>query len=155
MAAIGRPLEAFGRRMPASRSAHSLGFFHEVERGRVHAIAQPGGTGAVLEDMAKMGAAAAAHHFGPAHAVGVVRRRRNVALIEGSVEAGPAAARVILAIGFEQLIAATYAEVQALVMQVPVLAGEGALRAFFASDFELLGGQELAPLLVGLFDLFS
>ena len=44
----------------------------EVQRGRVHAVAQAGGRRAVGKDMAQMRAAVSADGFGAAHAVGVI-----------------------------------------------------------------------------------
>ena len=130
-------------------------FLNEVERGGVHAIAQAGRARTILEDVTEMGAAAAAHHLSPAHAIAIVGGGFDVAFVEGSIEARPAASGVILRIRFEKLVAAAYAEEEALVMEVPVFAGEGGLGAFFAGDFELFGGQEFAPFVVGFVDFFG
>src|SRR5581483_3422470 len=73
--------------------------------------------------------------------------------VGGLVEAGPARARVELGVGREQLGAAPRAAVDAVVMDIPQLAREGVLGTGLAQHAVLLGGQLLAPLLVGLADL--
>jgi hypothetical protein len=60
-----------GSSSPGCFSSRRLlfGFFfrHEVEGGRVHAVAQAGGFGAVVEDVAEVGVAFAAEDFGSGH----------------------------------------------------------------------------------------
>src|SRR5271168_5486843 len=43
--------------------------FHQAQRGRINAVALPGGRRAVVEHVAQMRVATAAHHFGPRHSV--------------------------------------------------------------------------------------
>src|SRR5271165_2612111 len=102
-----------------------------------------------------MRAAAAACHLRPHHPVTPVHGVLDLALVLGGVKAWPSASRVELGLGVEQLVAAADTEINALVMEIPVLAGECALGAFFARDLVLLGSQQLSPFLVGPDDLFG
>src|SRR5262249_29138417 len=68
-------------------------------------------------------------------------------------EAGPAATRVVLHAGVEQLVAASGAAVGAGGLGVPVGAGEGPLGPLLAHDMVLLGGELRLPLGLGLLDL--
>jgi len=65
----------------------------------------------------------------------------------------PSRAGVELRVGTEECVVAADAAVESLVVQVVVLAGEGALGALLARDFKLQRGQLLFPLGVGLVDL--
>ena len=71
----------------------------------------------------------------------------------GLEEARPAGARLELRVGREQRRAAAHAHVGAVVVAVPVLAGERPLGAGLAGDLVLLGRQPLTPLVVGLREL--
>ena len=71
----------------------------------------------------------------------------------GLEEARPAGARLELRVGREQRRVAADAHVGAVVVAVPVLAGEGPLGAGLAGDLELGRGQALTPLGVGLGEL--
>src|SRR5262249_34335396 len=124
--------------------------FLEVEGSGVDAIAQPGGLGPVLEDVAEVRVAPAAMHLDPAHAVAVVRLDRNALFLRRLPEARPAAARIDLVMGAEQLGAATHAPVASLVVVVPVDAGEGRFRSLLAGNVKLLGRELRPPFLVGL-----
>src|SRR4051812_44236965 len=100
-----------------------------------------------------MSAAALADDLGPAHPV-----RRVVPDLDrlGELrlgEARPARAGVELRLGVEQLRAAGGAAVDAVLVVVPVLAGERALGALLAQHLVLLGRELLAPLGVGLLNL--
>ena len=50
-----------------------LTFFIEVQRSRIHAVAQTGGRGSVFKDMPEMRAAFVAHYLNAPHSVGGVR----------------------------------------------------------------------------------
>src|SRR4051812_26917874 len=109
--------------------------------------------GAVREDVSEVAAAFGAEHLGAHHPVrrvgllvhGLLARRRR--------ERGPAAAGVVLRVGFEELCAAAGAAVRAVFEGVVVLAAERRLRPLFAEDAVLSGRQLLAPFLLGLLDL--
>src|ERR1700689_3903415 len=137
--------------VPRSLAAAIL--LDEIERRRVHAVGQPGRPRSVVEDVAEMRAAEAARQFGAHHAVSAIGDRLDSIGNERGVKARPSAARVVLGPGIEQLVAAAYAEIGALIVQIPILPGEGALGALAARDFVLLRGEQLAPFFVGLCDL--
>ena len=145
---------------PSITSAAALGklrllFLDELERSRVHAVTQMRGRWAILENMAEMRAAAVAHHLGPAHAVGVVRGGLDLFFLERGVKARPTASGVILGVGAEKLVPAAYAEIHALVVEVPITAGKGALGSFLPGNRELLGGKKFAPFFVGFLDFLA
>src|SRR5262245_58898740 len=96
-----------------------------------------------------MGAAARAAHLGADQAVGGFAQEGDPAVAERRPEAGPAGARVELGLRREQRLAAGHAAVGAVLVVVPVDAGEGRLGAAVAGHLELEGGEPLAPALVG------
>jgi hypothetical protein len=136
-------------------SAARFLLFDEIHRGRVHTVTQAGRLRTIFENMAKMGAAAVAHHLGPAHAVGIIRGGLDLFFLERGVKARPTASRVILGLGAEELVPAAYAQIDALVVEIPITAGKGALGALLAGNRELLGGEKFAPFFVGFFDFLA
>src|SRR5262245_13386648 len=76
-------------------------------------------------------------------------------LLQGAVEAGPAAARFELRPGLEQLLAAPGAPINPRRLRVPEPAGEGPLRPLLTQDVVLLGRQLGPPLVIGLLDLLG
>src|SRR4051794_3281194 len=128
----------------------------ELERARVDAVAEAARvTRAVLEHVPEVAAAVAAGDLGAAHEQRVVRARLDRGGDGWLGEARPAGAGVELRRGREQLGAAARAAVHAVLLDVPVLAGERALGAALAQHLVLLGRELLAPLLVGLVDLLG
>src|SRR5215213_1245992 len=87
---------SFMRRRSLSR------FRLEIQRRRIHAIAQPGIGGAVREDVSQVRAALGAHGFGADHAVAAVGDLLDRAG-HGLRETRPAAAGVELGARVEQL----------------------------------------------------
>src|SRR5690606_30907035 len=83
----------------------------EAQRRRVDAVAQAGGRRPVLEDVAEMRIAGRAQHLDAAHAMARVHAPRDPALVDRRPPAGPAAARLVLALGCEQRRAAAHAEI--------------------------------------------
>src|SRR5918992_1326610 len=75
----------------------------QLQGSRVDAVALPGWVRPVGKDVAKVSAAVRAHDLGADHAVARVRLFLNCFLACGRVERGPAAARVVLRSGDEQL----------------------------------------------------
>src|ERR1039458_9540799 len=63
--------------------------------------------------------------------------------------------RLELGVGGEQRVATAYTAVDALIVQLVVLAGEGRLRAFLAGDRKLLGSELALPSFVALDYFFS
>src|SRR5215831_17974581 len=77
----------------------------KVERGTVHAIAQPGGLGTIVKYMAEMAAASAAMHLGAGHKKAAVRLRLD-RLFDRREEARPARPAVEFRIRGKQRLAA-------------------------------------------------
>src|SRR5689334_20135392 len=89
------------RAIRASRAARvTLLHAFEPEGGRVHAVTEPGGLGAVVEHVAEVAAAARAPHF-VALAVTILAHR-DMRGGDRLVEAGPAGARLELGLGAEE-----------------------------------------------------
>src|SRR5215471_7879870 len=84
----------------------------EVERDAVHAVALAGRLRSVVENMAKMPAAAAAVDFGSCHEEAAVGFGSDC-FIERRPEAGPAGAAVEFGVGRKQRLSATGAIVNA------------------------------------------
>src|SRR5271168_5035831 len=87
------------------------------------------------------------------HAVTGVRVLRDVLAISGGKKTRPSRARIKLRIRAKQQRATTDAVIGPVVMLVPVLAAEGALRARGAGHLILLRSQLLPPLGLCLGDL--
>src|ERR1051326_6832413 len=124
----------------------------ELERNAVHAVAQSGRLGPVLEDMPEMPTAAAAMHLGAAHekaAVGLGLHR----VVERRPEARPSRAAVELRAGVEQGLAAAGAVKDPSAVLLIERSRPGALGAVLAQDPVLLGIQLPAPFLVAELDL--
>src|ERR1700733_181407 len=99
----------------------------QPQRRAVHAVALAGGAGTVGEDVAQVSPAVAAHGLGADHPVAHVGLLFHGPRIERLEEARPAGPRFELGVRREQGLAATDALVGAVVVAVPVLAGEGTL----------------------------
>src|SRR5207237_651174 len=108
---------------------------------------------AVREDMPEVAAAARAQHRWAHHAVARVGLLLHRVLAGRGGEGRPAAAGVVLRVGVEQLRTAAGAPVRPGLEDVVVLSAERRLGPLVAEDPILLGGQLLAPLLLGLLDL--
>src|SRR4051794_10075469 len=102
---------------------------------------------AILEHVPEMAAAAAAMHLGADHAVAAIGRGLDRTR-DRIVEARPAGAALELLLRSEQLLSATHAGERAGALFVVERAGAGTLGAVAAQDIVLLGGEQLAPLLV-------
>src|SRR5258705_7535339 len=113
-----------GRRTGAPAWPRSARF---LQRRRVDAVALASRRGSVLEDVAKMAAAAPAVHLHPLHAVARVPLRDHGAGIGGAREARPPGAALELVVGAEQLGAAARAEEAPGLVIVPQRSAEGAL----------------------------
>src|SRR5918994_625837 len=127
----------------------------EIERAGVDAVAEARRVGPVVEHVTEVAAAGRAHDLRARHPVARVRLGDDA--VEGGrlEEARPAAARLELRVGAEELRAAARAAVDAVSVLVPVGARERALRPLVAEDLVLLGAQTLAPLRVGQLDLLG
>src|SRR5271169_2069256 len=123
------------------------------ERGRVDAVALTTWARSVVEDVAKVTAAATAEDLGAAHEKAVVCAQLDRAGDRTLGETGPPGARVELRVGAKQLARACGTAVRATVLVVHVLASERRLGAAATKAVVLLGGQLFPPLLVGLVDV--
>jgi hypothetical protein len=100
-------------------------------------------------------AAIAAHHLGAHHAVRRVAVFLDGVSVERLEEARPSGAGLEFGLRGKQRRTTTDAFVRAVFVAVPVLTREGALGAGLAGDLELFGCEALAPLVVGLGQLFA
>ncbi|CAM2154769.1 hypothetical protein PT2222_310046 [Paraburkholderia tropica] len=100
--------------------------------------------------MAQMRAAVLAAHLDAQHAVRAVRALLDYLAVDRTEVARPAATGVEFRVGFEQRRATADAVVDAALVVVPVLAGEGAFGGRVARDLVLRGVELLAPFGVGL-----
>src|ERR1700761_4547629 len=96
-----------GNTRRAGDSLTADGSLNEIERSRIHTIAQAGGSGAVVEDVAEVRIAFGALHFRAGHAVAVVGQILYILRRNGLVKAGPASSRLKLCLGGEQRILTT------------------------------------------------
>ena len=99
--------------------------------------------------MTKVSTARPAHNFGTVHEEAVVLVERHGVRDRGRGEARPSRAGIEFGVGVEEQRTAPRTVIGAIVVHVPVLAGERALRPLLAKHVELLRRQLLAPLLVG------
>ncbi len=116
----------------------------EVERRTIHAIAQAGWAGPVVEDVTKMRAAGCAQSFGADHSVGTVDVGGDRVVGQRIEETRPSRAAVELGVAAEQFGIAHDAVVGAIVVTVPVLAGEGPFGGAALGHLELLRAEALA-----------
>src|SRR5258706_10881388 len=103
--------------------------------------------------MAQMRAALVTDHFNPPHSIRIVSFRGNTIGTDRRKKAGPATSRLELRVRLKQWISAAHARVSAVLMMVPVFAGERWLSAFLPGDLILIRRQLLAPFFVGLHNL--
>src|SRR5262249_43684344 len=120
----------------------------ELERGRVHAIAQARRPRPVFEDVTEMRIARRAQYFGALHEEAPVLLGAEVLLGHRRVEARPAAAGVELRRRVEQRRAAAYARISSGFVGGPILAAEGRFGAFLPCHAVLLGRELFLPLRV-------
>src|SRR5258706_3544395 len=125
----------------------------EIERSRVDAIPQPGGSRPVVESVAQVRIALRTQHLYAAHAVGAVDPRFDVRVVGRLPETGPAGARIELGPGLKQLGVAANTAVGAVLVHVPILAGEGRLGAALPRHLILLRRKLGLPFGVGFGDL--
>src|SRR5207244_10635004 len=96
---------------------------------------------------------ACADDLGPPREVRVVLGDADAVGSHRLGEARPARAGIEFRVGAEQLCLARRAAIDAGIVVIPVLAGEGALGPLLATHGVLVGGELAPPLLVCLLDL--
>src|SRR5438132_3754678 len=114
---------------------------NELQRSRVHAVAQAGGLRSVRKDVAQVGVTAAAANLRALHEPAIIRMSRDSVFADRLPETRPAGAGVKLRFRVEERLAAADASVEAGLLGVPVRAGEGPLCPLAARDAELLVGE--------------
>ena len=123
---------------------------HKLHGERIHAVAEAGRRGAVVEDVAEVAVAQSATDGGAHHHQRAVDGFDDVLIGDGLIEAGPAGAGFEFGFaGEEGEVAATAAE-EACAVLIPTVAGEGALGVFVAEDPIGIFGEELLPLVIGV-----
>jgi ABC-type molybdate transport system ATPase subunit len=125
----------------------------KIQRCRIHAVAQTRRLRTVLKDVPQMRPALAAHHFNAAHAVRIIRLRRDISLIDRRKKARPTRTRFELRLRPKQRISTADARVGAVLMMVPVFPCEGGLSALLTGHLILFRRQFLTPFFVGFFKL--
>src|SRR5579871_2493310 len=128
-----------------------LSGFLKVDARGVDAVALPGRTRPIFEEMAEMPAATATQHFGPMHVVAEVVLQSHLVGIYGIPEAGPSTARIELGRGGKQLLPTPGAGIRSILFMVPVLSGESALGPLLPQDMILLRSQIFGPLFLGFY----
>jgi pyridoxamine 5'-phosphate oxidase len=93
--------------------------------------------------------------LGAAHAVARIVDRFEILFVHRRVKTRPSAARFELRAGAKKLGIAAHAMIRAVVVKIPVFAGECRLRAALAGDLILLRRQLFFPLRVRLLHAFS
>src|SRR5579859_126718 len=124
----------------------------EHQRVAIHAIAQARRLRAIVEDVAKMTAAAPAMHLGPRHAESAVLGGAD-RVVQRLVEARPTRAALELGVGRKQRQVAAGAGEDAFAVLLQKRARARPLRALIAQDFILLRRELRAPLGISLLDL--
>ena len=105
--------------------------------------------------MAKMRITRFAHNFSSLHEEAAICLRLDVLLIYWRPKTRPSRARIELGIWAKQVVAATDALVNPLLMIVPVKSREWCFSSFLSSNLELLGSEQLLPFFLGLFLAFD
>jgi hypothetical protein len=108
-----------------------------MQAGGVYAVALPGRSWAIVEDMAQMAAAAAAPDLDPVHAIAEILQRLNRSRFHIG-ERGPAAARIELRLRGESHLPTSSTAEGSILIQVPILPREGAFRAGCTQNVILL-----------------
>src|SRR5258706_2118829 len=121
----------------------------EGHRDAVHAVAQAGGTGTVVEDVSEVAAAAPAVHFRARFAERAVFARGD-RVIERRPEARPAGMAVEFRARREEVEPASRAAEHAGPMFVVERAAVGPFGALLAQHGVLCGSEQAAPFLVGM-----
>src|SRR5215510_2600698 len=132
----------------------SLFCFVQFQRSGVDTVAKICRLRAVVKNVAQMRVALTAKRLGSAHKEAIVFFSGNIFLRHWRPETRPAGSRIKLGIRAKQLIAATAATVDALLVIIPILPGERGLCAFLSRDVKLFVRQLFLPLGIILFDLF-
>src|SRR5208282_716745 len=127
----------------------------EVEGRRVHAVAQPGRPRTIRKHVPQMRIAAGTARLRSSHTITGVGDFLDVLAIGGGIETRPPGSRIKFRFRAKKQRATADAVVRAVVVLVPVLAGESGLGAAGAGHLILLRSELLPPLAFGLGDLVA
>ena len=94
-----------------------------------------------MENMAEVGIAPAADHFGSLHAKAIVLEKGDVVFIHRFPKTRPASTGIEFSLGIKQWLAATDALKDALGLRVPVSPRESAFRTLSPRNPKLFRGQ--------------
>src|SRR3989338_1978104 len=133
--------------------ASPLRLLERKRQGRgVDAVPLAGRLRPVIENVAKVCAAARAAHFHAPHPVADIRLVAQSSLINRRPKTGPDGPRVVFGVGAGQLKSARHAPIDPGLLMVPVQAPKRRFGALLAGHVILLGGQLFAPLRLILLD---
>ena len=127
-----------------------LRMLDEAQGGGVHAVTQSRRFGAIVEDVTEVRIAFGARDSGTNHPESTVANLRHIFFGDRLPEARPARAGIEFRSRIKQRIVAADAAVQSLLVQVPVLAGEGQFGVGLPRNVISIRRQLLAPLICSL-----
>jgi hypothetical protein len=125
----------------------------KIQGRGIHAIAQSSRARTIGKYMTQVCATPAAGNPDSPHAEASVLNGFNVLLCNWLPETWPTCSRFEFGVGAEQRRPATDTTEQALIMQVPIHAGEGRLRSVMTCNRELLRRELPFPLIFALYNL--
>src|SRR5947208_3370305 len=120
---------------------------YEFKRCRIHAVAQSGRLGTIIEHVPKMRTAPGARDLSAAAETWMACRTDRVSS-NWLPKTRPSSSRVIFCVRTEQWIAASGAKVNSLFMGVPVSVGERQFRSASSKYVILAARQDIFPLIV-------
>ena len=126
----------------------------EIERKRIHAIAQPRERRTIGKNMPQMAVAPCAPRLGATHSIAGIAMFANMTTIYWLSKTWPARAGVIFVGAVEQVEPAAAATIGAIGLVVVISAGKCALGACLAQDMILLRRKLFAPFGLGKGDVF-
>ena len=118
----------------------------ETHRRGVHAVAQAGRRGAVLENVAEVGVGVFRANFGADHEELAIALRDHVLRLERAREARPAGSGVVFVERREERLTRNDVDVNARLLVVPVFVTKSRLGTVVLRDLVLDGGQALLEL---------
>src|SRR5664280_2987698 len=123
---------------------------HETQRGGVDAIAQPGGRGAIIENMAEVGAIHRATRFDAGHPEARIAILGDEPRFNWLRETGPAGAAVEFVAAVEQRGVAADGKIDPVLVVVPIGIATCGIGAQLTGDAVLFGCKQRLPFGVGV-----
>jgi hypothetical protein len=128
---------------------------HKFEGGGIDAIAEVSRRGAIFKYVPEVRVTPGALHFRPPHAVTHGSFQLDVLILHRVPEARPTRAGFEFLLGMKEIGSATNAAENSIFVEIPELAGEGALGASVACHLVLLRSEDLLPFRVRFHHFFS